>query len=97
MNDLIQAIKDVLKRPRLVIQYCILNFFLLSVGLAAVVYIQKEALENYQQYQNQLILHVSKDLNKVDLPARTEDDVRKLQLNAEVKVGDQSVKTDSKK
>jgi hypothetical protein len=87
MKDLIQEIKDHWPRPRLLVQYVVLNFFLLSVGGAAVVYIKNEALTTYQQKQNELIIEVSKDLDKVTLPARVEEKVDALELNAEVKVG----------
>ena len=62
MKHLIQEIKDLLQRPRLLIQYLILNFFLISVGIAAVVYTKKVVILEHSRVQSEQILNVSRNL-----------------------------------
>lgn len=83
MKHLIQEIKDLLQRPRLLMQYVILNFFLISVGVAAVVYTKKEMVLEHQRMQSEQILDVSRKLDGVDLPKNLENDVDHLEQNAE--------------
>jgi uncharacterized membrane protein len=64
-------------------QYVVLNFFLVSVGVAAVVYVKKELAVQHTIKQSEQILKVGEKLEKVDLPPSVEKDVRKLQKNAE--------------
>lgn len=87
MNVLIQEIKKVFARPRLLVQYIVLNFFLVSVGGAAVVYIKKEALVSYQVQQNEMIVSLIKALDSVNLPVTVEQKVNNLEQSAEVKPG----------
>lgn len=92
MKHLIQEIKDLLQRPRLLIQYLILNFFLISVGVAAVVYTKKGVILEHSRVQSEQILNVSRKLDGVDLPRNVEKDINHLQQNAEqtLKQDDQS-------
>lgn len=92
MKHLIQEIKDLFQRPRLLIQYLILNFFLISVGVAAVVYTKKEMILEHSRVQSEQILNVSRKLDGVDLPRNVEKDINHLQQNAEqtLKEDDQS-------
>ena len=83
MKHLIQEIKDLLQRPRLLIQYLILNFFLISVGVAAVVYTKKGVILEHSRVQSEQILNVSRKLDGVDLPHNVEKDINHLQQNAE--------------
>lgn len=92
MKHLIQEIRDLFQRPRLLIQYLILNFFLISVGLAVVVYTKKEMILEHSRVQSEQILNVSRKLDGVDLPRNVEKDINHLQQNAEqtLKEDDQS-------
>ena len=92
MKHLIQEIRDLFQRPRLLIQYLILNFFLISVGVAAVVYTKKEMILEHSRVQSEQILNVSRKLDGVDLPRNVEKDINHLQQNAEqtLKEDDQS-------
>lgn len=92
MKHLIQEIKDLFQRPRLLIQYLILNFFLISVGVAAVVYTKKGVILEHSRVQSEQILNVSRKLDGVDLPRNVEKDINHLQQNAEqtLKEDDQS-------
>lgn len=75
MEHLIHDVRSVLKRPSLLLQYAVLNFFLLSVSTAAVVYIKKEAVIEYQQGKAEIILNAAKNLNHFDLPGPLNTDV----------------------
>lgn len=83
MNHLIQEIKELFKKPRLLIQYLILNFFLISVGIAAVVYSKKEILLEHTKVQSEQILNVTQGLEGIDLPPKVETKVNQLQKGAE--------------
>lgn len=83
MKHLILEIKDLLQRPRLLIQYLILNFLLISVGVAAVVYTKKGVILEHSRVQSEQILNVSRKLDGVDLPNNVEKDINHLQQNAE--------------
>lgn len=89
MNHLIQEIKDLFQRPRLLLQYVVLNFFLISVGLAAVMYIKKESILEHQRTQGELIMNVNRQLDGVDLPPKAERDLNILQKDAEKSLKDQ--------
>ena len=92
MKHLIQEIKDLFQRPRLLVQYLILNFFLISVGVVAVVYTKKVMILEHSRVQSEQILNVSRKLDGVDLPRNVEKDINHLQQNAEqtLKEDDQS-------
>lgn len=92
MKHLIQEIKDLFQRPRLLVQYLILNFFLISVGVAAVIYTKKGVILEHSRVQSEQILNVSRKLDGVDLPRNVEKDINHLQQNAEqtLKEDDQS-------
>lgn len=83
MKHLIQEIKDLFQRPRLLIQYVVLNFFLISVGLAAVVYTKKELALEHSKIQSEQIINVGQQLRGVDLPPNVERNINQLQRNAE--------------
>lgn len=83
MKHLIREIKDLLQRPRLLIQYLILNFLLISVGAAAVVYTKKGVILEHSRVQSEQILNVSRELDGVDLPRNVQKDINHLQQNAE--------------
>lgn len=72
MKHLIQETKDLFQRPRLLIQYVVLNFFLISVGLAAVVYTKKELALEHSKTQSEQIINVGQQLRGVDLPPSVE-------------------------
>ena len=78
-----QEIKELFKKPRLLIQYLILNFFLISVGVAAVVYSKKEILLEHTRVQSEQILNVGQALEGVDLPPKVEQKVDQLEQRAE--------------
>lgn len=82
MEHLIRDVTSVLKRPRLMLQYVILNFFLLSVGTAAVVYVKKETIIQYQQGKTEIILNAAKNLDHFDLPEPLESDVDRIRSAA---------------
>ena len=82
MKHLLQEIKDLFNRPRLLIQYVVLNFFLISVGLAAVVYTKKEWVVEVNRVQSEQILTTADKLEKVELPANVEKSVNKLKEGA---------------
>lgn len=83
MKHLIQETKDLFQRPRLLIQYVVLNFFLISVGLAAVVYTKKELALEHSKTQSEQIINVGRQLRGVDLPPSVERNINQLQRNAE--------------
>ena len=75
MKHLIQETKDLFQRPRLLIQYVVLNFFLISVGLAAVVYTKKELALEHSKTQSEQIINVGQP--------SVERNINQLQRNAE--------------
>ena len=83
MKHLIQEIKDLIHRPRLLIQYLVLNFFLISVGVAAVVYTKKEIVLEHTRVQSEQILKTTGKLDAVPLPANVETSVNRLKQGAE--------------
>ena len=91
MKHLIQEIKDLVQKPRLLLQYVVLNFFLISVGLAAVMYIKKEAILEHQRTQGELIINVNRQLDGVDLPPKAERQLDELEHDAQKSLKDQGV------
>ena len=83
MKHLIQEIRELLQKPRLLLQYVILNFFLISLGVAAVVYTKKEMALEHARVQSEQIINTTEKLNGVDLPPSVERDVNRLQQGAE--------------
>lgn len=83
MKHLIQEIRDLFNNPRLLIQYVVLNFFLLSVGVAAVVYTKKEMALEQSRVQSQQILKTTGKLESVQLPENVEKSVTRLKEGAQ--------------
>lgn len=83
MSHLIQEIKDLFHRPRLLIQYLVLNFFLISVGVASVMYTKKELVKEHTRVQSEQIIITAGKLDEVPLPKNVERSVNRLKAGAE--------------
>lgn len=78
MDHLTHEIKGLLHNPRLLFQYAILNFFLISVGTAAVVYIKKEAVIEYQVKQGEQIGRAVDGLSQSKTPDQSKDNLKEI-------------------
>lgn len=98
MKYLIKEIKDLFKRPRLLVQYAVLNFFLISVGVgvAAVTYTRNELVVEQSKVQSEKIISTTQSLENVHLPAHIKDDSLNLKQNAEQTLKVDGVTTDPK-
>lgn len=82
-NHLAREMRDLMKNPKLLLQYLILNFFLLAVGLAAVVYIRKEAVIDYQKGQAIIIQGATGNLKDRRLPPEDSKDLKVINKASE--------------
>lgn len=57
MKHLIKEIENLFNRPRLLVQYVVLNFFLISVGVAAVAYTRNELVVEQSKVQSEQTLN----------------------------------------
>ena len=96
MKHLIKEIEDLFNRPRLLVQYAVLNFFLISVGVAAVTYTRNELVVEQSKVQSEKIISTTQSLENVHLPAHIKDDIINLKQNAEQTLKVDGVTTDPK-